>query len=189
MAQTHDTLIAAFSEYQQADAVVEKIIEGGFNLKNFSLVGKGYPSRGQLIHFYKAVDRIKFWGKKGAFAGGLAGFLLGQLFLTGMLTLPQPYLIIINLLAWMIIGGLAIGGAMALVAVLFRLRIPKDSLMKHLSDVKADDFLLVAHGTAEEMELAKAIILTTHPVQLHLYHAVKNIKVSSRPYQVNIQDG
>lgn len=189
MAQTYDTLIAAFSEYQEADAVVEKIVEGGFNLKNFSLVGKGYPCRSRLIHFYKAVDRMKFWGKRGTFAGSLAGFLLGQFFLTGMLALPQPYLIIINLLAWMIIGGLVMGGAMALVAVLFRLRIPKDDLIKHLSDVKADDFLLVAHGTAEEMELAKAIILTTHPTQLHLYHAVKNIKIPGGPYQVNTQDG
>ena len=187
MAQIQDTLIAAFSEYQEADAVVEKIIAGGFNLKNFSLVGRGYPSRGQLIHFYKTVDRMKFWGRKGAFWGSLAGFLLGQLFLNGMLTLPQRSLIIINLLAWMLIGSLIIGGGVALVAALFRLRIPKDNLIKHLSDVKADDFLLVAHGSAEEMERAKAIILSTHPTQLHIYHALKNTTFPDCSYQVNIQ--
>lgn len=183
MAQIHDTLIAAFNEYQQADAVVERIIAGGFNLKNFSLVGKGYPARGQLIHFYRAVDRMKFWGKKGMFWGSLAGFVLGQLFLTDMLALPHS---IVNLLACMVAGGATVGSAMAVLAALFRLRIPKDNLVKHLSDVKADDFLLVAHGTPEEMERAKTLILTTHPTQLHIYHARQESAATNCSYQVNI---
>lgn len=176
MAQTHDTLIAAFNEYQQADAVVEKIIEGGFNLKNFSLVGKGYPSRGQLMNFYRVVDRMKLWGKKGIFWGSLAGFLLGQLSLTGLIL---PY--------WMIFGALAAGAMMAVIAAVFRLRIPKDNLIKHLSDVKADDFLLVAHGTPEEMECAKTLILSIHPTQLHIYKAAGTAVVPGYPYQIQVQ--
>ncbi|MDR3370938.1 hypothetical protein [Rhodoferax sp.] len=48
----------------------------GFDVKNLSLVGKGYHPEGHPLGFYTASDRIKSWGGTGAFWGGIWGLLL-----------------------------------------------------------------------------------------------------------------
>jgi uncharacterized membrane protein len=51
-------------------------------LKNLSIVGKGYHTEEKVVGFYTAGDRVKFWGKRGAFWGGLWGLFFGGLFLS-----------------------------------------------------------------------------------------------------------
>jgi hypothetical protein len=48
--------------------------------------------------------------------------------------------------------------------------IPKDSVLKYEKAVKADKFLLVVHGTAEEAQKAKGILDNVSPAvaTLHL---------------------
>jgi hypothetical protein len=42
-------------------------------MKNLSVVGKGYHTEEKVIGFYNVGDRVKFWGSRGAFWGGLWG--------------------------------------------------------------------------------------------------------------------
>ena len=58
-------------------------------------------------------------------------------------------------------GAVVVGGLSALGAGLFSIGIPKDSVIKYETALKADKFLLVAHGTADEVARAKDIIKTT----------------------------
>jgi hypothetical protein len=59
----------------------------------------------------------------------------------------------------------------ALGAGLYSIGIPKDSIVKYEAALKTDQFLLIVHGTAEEVTKAKKIITeTTHP-SLCLLHA------------------
>jgi hypothetical protein len=44
--------------------------------------------------------------------------------------------------------------------------IPKDSAVKYEAEVKADKFVMVVHGTAEEVERARAILADTSPVSI-----------------------
>jgi hypothetical protein len=51
-------------------------------------------------------------------------------------------------------GGLtALGGALASIGI------PKDSVIRYESALKAHKFILVAHGTAQEVEKAKDILM------------------------------
>jgi uncharacterized membrane protein len=65
------------------------------------------------------------------------------------------------------------GGLGALGAGLYSIGIPKDSIVQYETAVKAGKFLLIAHGTADDVARAKASLqsrssaesVTQHPVQ------------------------
>ena len=66
---------------KSAETAVKKLAGAGIDIKHLSVVGKGYHIDEKVVGFYNTGDRVKFWGKAGAFWGGLWGWL-GGLFLT-----------------------------------------------------------------------------------------------------------
>jgi hypothetical protein len=174
MAQQTDTVIAVFDDHLAADAAVGKLIDGGFDLQHFSVVGKGYHTDEEVVGFYNTGDRMKFWGKYGAFWGGLWGLFLGGLFLT--LPAIGPVVVLGSLAALVVSaieGAVVAGGLSALGAALVTIGIPGDSVIKYETALKADNFLMVAHGAADEMTRAKAIIETTGPTRIDLQERVR----------------
>ena len=77
---TDSNVVAVFSDHQQAETAVRKLAASGIDMKHLSVVGQGYHSDEKVVGFYNAGDRIKFWGKRGAFWGGLWGWLFGGVF-------------------------------------------------------------------------------------------------------------
>ena len=61
---------------------MKKLAASGFEMKNLSLVGKGYHTDEKVVGFYNMGDRVKFWGSRGAFWGGFWGLFFGALFMT-----------------------------------------------------------------------------------------------------------
>ena len=61
------TVIAVFQDHHAAESAVKKLAEAGFEMKNLSVVGKGYHTEENVVGFYNVGDRIKFWGRRGAF--------------------------------------------------------------------------------------------------------------------------
>ena len=59
-----------------------------------------------------------------------------------------------------------VGGLSAIGAGLYSLGIPKDSIVEYESAVKAGNFVVVAHGTADEAAKAKSILSTWKPSSL-----------------------
>jgi hypothetical protein len=55
------------------------------------------------------------------------------------------------------------GGFTAIGAALFSVGIPKDSILSYETALKANKFLLVAHGTADEAAHARRMLQTTRP--------------------------
>jgi hypothetical protein len=64
-------VIAVFDDHRTADLAVRKLADAGIDIKHLSVVGKGFHTDEQVVGFYNAGDRIKFWGERGAFWGGL----------------------------------------------------------------------------------------------------------------------
>jgi hypothetical protein len=62
-----------------------------------------------------------------------------------------------------------LGGLSALGAVLYSIGIPKDSVLQYESGLTADNYLVMAHGTAEEVARAKAIMSTVNPTRLDVH--------------------
>ena len=49
-------------------------------MKKLSIVGRDYHTDEHVVGYYNTGDRMKVWGKAGAFWGGLWGFLFGSAF-------------------------------------------------------------------------------------------------------------
>src|SRR6202044_1844464 len=139
-----DTVIAVFADHNSAEAAVKKLTAAGFKMQNLSVVGKGYQTDEKVVGFYNEGDRIKFWGTRGAFWGGLWGLFLGGMFLT----IPVVgHVIVLGYLAATAISAVesavVVGGVSALGAALYSIGIPKDSVIQYEADVKADRFLVM----------------------------------------------
>lgn len=153
---------------------MKKLTAAGFEMKNLSVVGNGYHTDEKVVGFYNVGDRVKFWGKRGAFWGGLWGWFFGGLFMT----IPVVgHVIVLGYLAAMAISAvetaIVVGGLSALGAALYSIGIPKDSVIQYEAALKADDFLVMAHGTAAEMARAKTILGTANPSRLDVHAGVK----------------
>ncbi len=64
-----------------------------------------------------------------------------------------------------------VGGLSALGAGLYGIGIPKDSVVKYELALKSDKFLVLAHGTADEVAKAKDIMQSARPVEVGLHAA------------------
>lgn len=173
----YDIVIATFDDHSKADAAVRKLIDGGFDMKNFSVVGKGYHTEEKVIGFYNTGDRMKLWGKYGAFWGGLWGLLFGGVFLAlpvigPVVVLGHLAVVVVSLIEGAVEGAVVVGSLTALGAALFNYGVPKDSVIKYEAAVKANGFLVVAHGSADEMARAKAILQSADPTHLDLHERI-----------------
>jgi hypothetical protein len=166
----NDAVIAVFADRHAAEAAVMNLVDADFDLKKISVVGKGYHTEEKVVGFYNAGDRIRFWGRRGAFWG----LFFGGVFMT----IPViGHVIVLGYLAATVIsaieGAIVVGGLSALGAALHSTGIPKDSVIEYGSAVKAHGFLVMAHGTVEEMARAKAMLDTSNPTRLDLHEGVQ----------------
>jgi hypothetical protein len=178
--KTLDSIVAVFADHQKAENAVKELAAGGFDMKSLSVVGKGYHTDEKVIGFYNMGDRVKFWGSRGAFWGGLWGLFFGGLFLA----IPVVgHVVVLGYLAVSAISAIesavVVGGLSAFGAALYGIGIPKDSVVQYEAEVKANNFLVMAHGTASQMDRAKAILGAARPSQLRLY---TNPQIAEPPY-------
>ena len=166
MSDTH-AVIAVYNTHDDAEAAIKELQRSGFGLKKLSVVGKDFITDEQVVGYYNAGDRMKYWGKWGAFWGGLWGLLVGAAFfwVPGV----GPLLVAGPAVAWIVAaleGAVVVGGLSVLGAALYSIGIPKDSILKYETDVKADKFLLVVHGTADEAAKARETLSGTQTIEL-----------------------
>ena len=161
--------VAIFNTHSEAETAVKELQKSGFDMKKLSIVGKDYHTEEQVVGYYHTGDRMKYWGKLGAFWGWIFGLFFG----TGLFLIPGiGPLVVAGPLVATIVGGLegavAFGGLSALGAGLYSIGIPKDSIINYETSIKSDKFLLVVHGSADELAKAKDILKSTgHEVSVH----------------------
>jgi uncharacterized membrane protein len=165
-----NSVVAVYHSHTEADKAVKELQRGGVDLHKLSIVGKGYHTDEQVVGYYNTGDRMKYWGKVGAFWGGFWGLLFGS----ALFIIPGlgPILAAGPVVAWIVAGlegAVEVGALGALGAGLYSIGIPKDSIVKYETALKTDQFLLVVHGTAAEVAQARDIIKTTNPVQFSLH--------------------
>ena len=101
-----NSCVGIYKTHREAEQAIKDLEKAGFNMKQLSIVGKGYHTEEDAIGYYNTGDRVKFWGKQGAFWGGLWGILFGAAFFwipgVGPLAVAGP-------LVSTIVGG--VGGA------------------------------------------------------------------------------
>jgi uncharacterized membrane protein len=156
---TMNSVVAVYDTHDQAEAAIKELQEAGVDMKSLSIAAKDTHTDEHVVGYYNAGDRMKYWGKLGAFWGGFWGLLFGS----AMFAIPGigPILVAGPLVAWIVgalEGAVVVGGVSAVGAGLVSIGIPKDSVLKYEVALKTDKFLLMVHGSPEQVAHAKAII-------------------------------
>jgi len=166
MIEHHERLVLVVGIYaseERAQQLVEKLIHDDFPMDQISLLshvgGAGDDMLG--VTYHDTGERMKAWGKHGAFWGAVWGLLAGA---SGMFVLPGlgPLLVagpIVEALGAAIAGAAVAGGTMAgaaavshLASALHRMGIPEDELAKIEAAIQAGQYVVILHCAPEESE-------------------------------------
>jgi uncharacterized membrane protein len=173
MKTNSESVVAIYPSHTAAEAAIKELQQSGFDMKKLSIVGRDHHTDEHVVGYYNAGDRMKAWGKRGAFWGGIWGWFLGAGFFLipgiGPLAMAGP---IIGWLLGALEGAVVVGGLSALGAGLYGLGIPKDSILQYETALKTDKFLLLAHGSQEEIARAKEMLEGTNPETMEHHQAI-----------------
>ncbi len=168
---THqDAVVAIYDTHTGAEEAVKKLQGKGIDMRTLSIVGKDTHTDEHAVGYYNTGDRMKYWGKIGAFWGGFWGLLFGSAFFA----IPGigPVLAAGPIVAWIVgalEGAVVVGGVSAIGAGLYSIGIPKDSIVQYELAIKTDKFLVMIHGAAAEVETARGVLEGTHPLSVTVH--------------------
>jgi len=154
----NSAVVAVYDSHEDAEKAVRDLQESGFDMKKLSIVGKDYQTQEDVIGYYTTGDRMKSWGKTGAFWGGLWGLLFGSAFF--LIPGIGPLLAAGPLVGW-IVGAVVVGGLSALGAGLYSIGLSKDSIIQYETQIKAGKFVVIAHGSTDEVSKTKGTLAVT----------------------------
>ena len=170
----NNAVVGVYDSHTSAEASIKELQRAGFDMKKLSIVGKDYHPEEHVVGYYNAGDRMKVWGKLGAFWGGFWGLLFGS----ALFVIPGigPLIVFGPLVGWIVgalEGAVVVGGLSALAAALYSVGIPQDSIVQYETAIKSDKFLVIAHGTADEVAKAKSILETAGAAQIDVHSGIR----------------
>ena len=156
-ASTHkddkNTFVAIYDTHSEAETAIRALQQQGFDMTKLSIIGRDYHTEEEVVGYYTAGDRMKAWGKTGAFWGGIWSLMFGSAFF--LVPGIGPILAAGPVVVW-IVGALesaaVVGGLSALGAALFSIGIPEDSILEYETQIKAGKFVVIAHGDLDAMD-------------------------------------
>ena len=155
--------VGVFDDQEKATRLVEKLVEEDFPEDRISLLHRSGGTGDDMlgISYSNNGERIKVWGKQGAFWGALWGLLAGA---TGMFVLPGVGAVmaagpIVDAIAGAVAGGVLTGGLLAgaaalseLALALHRMGIPEASLQELHDDIENGNVVVILHCSDDELE-------------------------------------
>jgi hypothetical protein len=175
-----NSVVAVYGTHEGAEQGVKELQRAGVDMHTLSIISKDTHTDEHVVGYYNTGDRMKYWGKTGAFWGGFWGLLFGSAFFA----IPGigPVLVAGPVIAW-IVGGLegaaVVGGLSAIGAGLVGMGIPKDSVIEYELALKTDKYLLMVNGTASEVDKARGILESTRPVSTAV-HSCETVGAGAR---------
>ena len=165
------SVVGIYHSMAQAEEAVHKLDRAGFPVKHISIVTQNLASEKTTHGFITSGDDLTARGAvAGAWIGGLFSLLMGAAFLW----LPGfgPLLVVGRLAALLLAGvegtmlGAATGG---LLGALASWGIAEEHILDYEKQLREGKHMVIAYGTAEEVERAHAILQETAAGALHVH--------------------
>jgi uncharacterized membrane protein len=162
-------VVAIYPSHIAAEGAIKELQRAGFEMKKLSIIARNYHTDEHVVGYYNMGERMQVWGKTGTFWGGLWGLFFGS----ALFWIPGlgPLMVAGPLVGWVVgalEGALVVGGLSVIGASLYSLGIPKDSILRYETALKAGNYILIAHGTLDDTNRAKDILYqTTHETMEH----------------------
>jgi hypothetical protein len=148
-----------FKNHSDAEVAVRTLAKSGFDMKHLSVIGRGFHTEEQPIGFYTMGDRVRTWGKFGVFWGAIWGLIVSPAIFVlpkvGLLAMAGP---VVAALVSALEGAVVVGGLTALSSALVGLGVDKNQVIKYEVAIKADKYLMIVHGSNQEVEHARSVL-------------------------------
>jgi uncharacterized membrane protein len=121
-------VLAIYGTHTRAEEAVKELQRAGIDMRTLSIVAKDSDTNRQVVGFYNCGDRMKYWGKTGAFWGGCWGLLFGAGFFATPGIGPEP--VAGPWVGWLTgaaEGAAMLGGLSVIGAGLYGMGIPKNT--------------------------------------------------------------
>lgn len=166
MVEHHERLrlvVGVYTDQARAQQLVEKLIAEDYPMDRISLLSRVGGAGDDIlgVTYHDTTERMKVWGKHGAFWGAVWGLLASA---TGMFVLPGlgPLLVagpIVEAFSAAIAGAAVAGGTMAgaaaisqLASALHRIGIPEEQLQQIEAAIEAGHYVVILHCASDEAE-------------------------------------
>jgi len=159
-------VVAVYPTHVEAENAIKILEASGYNMKNLSIIGQNYETEEHPVGFVNTGDRMWSWGKLGAFWGTIWGLLFGS----AMMFIPGVGFVVLG--GWIVaaLGGAVVGGGLAVLGgALASIGIPENSVIKYESEIKAGSFLLLVHGTEDEVKTANTSLASTRATSVDTF--------------------
>ncbi|MCW3097302.1 MAG: hypothetical protein JWL77_2920 [Chthonomonadaceae bacterium] len=160
------SVVAVYRNHNDAEEAVRLLQKGGIPMEKTSIIGRDWQMREDVQGYYRPADAAKEGAQSGAWLGGLFGMFMGFGYFLFPVVGP---LVVLGPLAGLVAGAIGGAGIGALVSGLMALGIPQDQALKYRARLEAGEFLVVVHGTPDEVERARAILGTTSHTDLQTH--------------------
>ena len=164
------SVVGVYDSLSQAEGAVNKLNWGGFPITHVSIVAQDLVSERDVHGYITTGDVAKDGAGTGAWVGGLFGLLVGAAFIWvpgfGPLLVAGP-------LAAILLGGIegAVAGAAAggLLGALVGWGVSKKHILKYEDQLKGGKYLVIAHGSADEVSKARNILGSTGAGEVNVH--------------------
>jgi hypothetical protein len=164
------SVVGVYDVLAKAEDAIRTLDRTGFPVKQVSIVAKDLESEREVHGYVNACDVAKGGAGTGAWLGGFFGLLFGAAFLWipgfGPLFVAGP-------LSAALLGGIegAVAGAAGggLLGALFGWGVSRQHILKYEERVKGGKYLVIAHGSPDEVERARAALEDTQPEELNVH--------------------
>jgi hypothetical protein len=162
--------IGVYENFAAAEEAVRLLDRGGFPVDRISVVAKDMQSEKEVHGYIGTTDVARSGAGTGAWLGGIFGLLFGAAFLWvpgfGPLMVAGPF-------AAALLGGVegaALGAAGGgLLGSLVGWGVSRKHILKYEEHLRGGHYLLLAHGSREQVELAREILETSSPVDVETH--------------------
>ncbi len=168
--KTRESLVGTYSTMGDAEAAVKLLSNGKFPIDHLSILTTNLDSEKDVIGFVTQGDMVKDEAKAGAWFGGLYGLLVG----TAFIWVPDigPLYVAGPLAATLIstLEGAVTGSTLAsLLSGLANWSVDKQHISTYADELRAGKFLIIAHGSQQEIAKAEKMLKNTHPKKLNFH--------------------
>ena len=168
----HSSAVGIFPSHDLAEKAIRELQLSGLDIKKLSIIGKEQYTDESVVGYYNLDERMQCWGKTGVFWGGLWGLLLGAGFFSipglGLLLVAGP---LVSMIGGALEGAALLGGLSAVGAALYSMGIPKDSVIKYETAIKTGKYVLIFHGTTEEVKKTRQTLVLAKAEETALHEA------------------
>ena len=162
--------VGVYESHDMAVKAVHELNKGGFPMNKVSIIGKELEKVEDAKGYYTWKDPAKAGAGIGAFWGSIFGLLVG----VGFIVVPGVGgIFVAGSLAAVVLGGLegaAVGSVSGgLFGALLGLGIGKDKVLKYQQNLEAGQYLVIAHGTQDDVRKARDMLEGTDAKEVDIH--------------------